>query len=164
MTDGYEPPPNGRSMSLRVSPSVAQVFRNARKGGGRIEARIASNVEYIQYLEDGTRKMAARPMIGPYLAEYREMVHEELREALNTYPGDWERAAQAGIAMATIRIMRAIADRTAVDTGRAKGSWTAYLPGGRTVVTGPVMTAEQQRAIIKNRRQARRNAAKGGQR
>jgi hypothetical protein len=146
------------SRSLRLSPDVVALFASVAQMG-RVEGRVASNLDYIQYLEHGTSRMPARPVIDPYLAEYQAMVTEELHAAMDTYPGDPIRAAQAGISMATLRIMRAMADRTAQPagayfTGRAKNSWVAYLPDGRSVAAGNIITAEQQRAIIKNRRTA----------
>ncbi len=166
MTSGYEPLPGARSLSLRVAPGVAAIFRKAREGMPRAEGRVSSILDYIDYLEEGTRRMAARPVIGPHVAEYREWVHEELLAALARHPGDFEKATAEGISMATLRIMRAMADRTAQPagayfTGRAKGSWTAHLPGGRAVASGPVITAEQQKARIKNRRAEARKKQKG---
>jgi very-short-patch-repair endonuclease len=114
------------------------------------------------YQEYGTRKMAAHPMVGPYLAEYQAIVEEQLKEAFALHPGDPMQAVTVGIEHAALIILGNIANRAAVDTGRLKNSWTATLPDGRRTTFGPVVTAEQQRAMRKARALASAKRAAGG--
>lgn len=136
------------SQSLRMSAKARALFDSA-KLMGRIEGRVASNVDYMPYLDKdpGHSTQAPNGIIAPHLAEFQAIAEAELREGLKQYPDDPQKAAEAGVTMATLGIMRQIADYTPVDTGRAKVSWTAYLPGGRSPIkSGSPMTAEQQKA------------------
>lgn len=123
---------------------------------------IANNVDYIYWLEYGTSKMPPRSMIRIYLREYRAMFDEEVHAALGAYGTDLDAALKRAVSTATLRIMRAIADRTRVDTGRAKGGWTATLPGGKVVASGKTITPEEQKAIRDRKRLAK--TTKTGQR
>lgn len=138
--------------SLVLTPELRALFERASTGGTPVQAIISNNVSYVAYLEHGTARMAAHPMIGPYLGEYRAILEGEIQHAFTVYPDDPQRALEAGVASAALAIMRAIADRTAVDTGRAKGAWVATLPDGSTKGEGdrgPAVTSTAQRA--KNR-------------
>lgn len=152
------------SQSLRLSPGAQALFAHCRDLKPAV-GTISTNLNYMPYLEDGTSRMPARPVLAPYLAEYQALVEEELAEGMRRYPSDPQKALNAAITLATIAIMARMADRTAQPagpyfTGRAKGSWTATLPGGRTMRSGTVMSAEQQRATLRARRAAARDSAR----
>jgi hypothetical protein len=62
------------------------------------------------------------------------------------------------VASATLGIARAIAARTPVDTGRAKGSWVARPPGMPEQRVAREITAEEQARIKAQRRKAAQKA------
>lgn len=114
---------------------------------GKLTASISNDTPYASYIEEGTKLMAPQPMVGPYLAEYRDVVESEIIKGLVAHPTDLMKGMAVGIDQATMIIIAAIEARTAVDTERLKRAWTATLTNGRRFSMGPVITAEQQRAI-----------------
>jgi hypothetical protein len=147
---------NLQNQSLILSPALRLLFDSA-KIMKSVEGRIASNLDYMPYLEGppGHSQQAPDGIIAPHLAEYRAILEARLRQGLKSYPTDPQQAAMMGVSGATLDIMALMMKYTPVDTGRAKGSWTAYLPGGRGIQgSGAVITAEMQRAILNARRVA----------
>jgi hypothetical protein len=136
------------SAEIEISADL-EAFLSLRLGD--LEAQILSVLEYILPLEWGTSKQAPQGMVGKFIGEYQGWFVEELLHALDVYPNDLPKALEAGVTMAALRIVRAIADRTPVDTGRAKGSWDVVLPDGTVVPMGPKITLEEQRAIVHGR-------------
>lgn len=120
---------------------------------------ISSNLVYMLALEYGhSQGQAPTGMVRAFARQYNEMLLAELTHALQVYGPDVRQAVRAGVSLATLEILRAIAERTPVDTGRAKGDWVATLPGGRRLnPEGTRQISEaQQRAIIRRRRRRRR--------
>lgn len=118
------------------------------KGATGIRGEISSNLVYILPLEYGHSKQAPNgDIIRNHLGQYRGWVQEEVEAAWAKHAPDLGAAIHEGISLATLRILRAIADRTPVDTGRAKNAWIARLPDGSIEESGPKITARQQRAI-----------------
>jgi hypothetical protein len=149
------------TQSLILSPATRALFDKAGTMG-KVAAVLSTNLDYALYQEIGTKRMAAHPMVGPYLAEYQAIVEDCLKEAFALHPGDPMQAVTVGIEHAALIILGNIANRAAVDTGRLKNSWTATLPDGRRTTFGPIVTAEQQRAMRKARALASAKRAAGG--
>lgn len=153
-------------VSSQVSPELRALIDGA-SGDTRTYAEISSNLAYILALEYGSSDQAPNGgIIRTYLEQYERWVAEEFEAAWQTHAPDIETATAEAITMAALRILRAIADRTPLDTGRAKGDWVARLPGGKLQREAPVVTAEQQAAIRKTaawkaKERARRRARKG---
>lgn len=132
------------SQSLILSPGLRALFASAAHMR-KVEATIATNLEYAQFLEYGTKKMAAHAMLAPYLADYRDILEGMLRQAFEAHPGDPARAAEAGVKNAVLVILGEIANHSAVNSGRLKNSWYAILANGKRLRSGRPMTAEQAR-------------------
>jgi hypothetical protein len=123
-----------------------------------VSGSILSNLEYIIPLEYGHSKQAPQGMVGKYVSEYRGFIKEAFNRVYPSKTQDLQRAMVYAITEATNRAMRAIADRTPVDTGRAKGSWTASTPDGKTYNLGEQISKAQQIAILKARTPEQRTA------
>jgi hypothetical protein len=136
------------SAEIEISADL-EAFLSLRLGD--MEAQILSNLEYIMPLEWGHSGQAPQGMVGAFINDYQDWFVAELRIALDT-SDDLPKALEAGVTMAALQILRAIADRTPVDTGRAKNSWDVVLPDGTIVPVGPEITLEEQRAILHNRK------------
>lgn len=120
---------------VTVSPALQALFADAR-ALENVEAVISSNLNYMLALEYGHSAQAPGGMVRNYSGEYQTMLEANLRDALATYPNDIKKAARAGITFGALEIMRAIVERTPVDTGRAKGSWIMTPPGQSPPVQG----------------------------
>lgn len=141
------------STNLRISADVRALF-DTSKLTKRIEGRVSSNLDYMPYLDKdpGHSQQAPHGIIAPHMAEYQAVVAANLRQSLAMYPGDIQKAAESGISFATLGVLGLITNYTPVDTGRARSSWVATLPGGRIIRGGAVVTAEMQRAHHKAKR------------
>jgi hypothetical protein len=143
------------SQSMILSPAARALFESVN-AMGKLTAVISTNVEYAEFQEYGTARMAAHPMIGPYLAEYRDILEDHLKQAFEIHPGNPMRALEEGLDTATMIILGNIANRAAVDSGRLKGSWSAVLSGGGRIDPSKVVTASAARLIrLANARQRR---------
>lgn len=140
------------SKTVAISDDLARLFDEARRLKPA-QAEVSSNVNYMRGLEMGRSDQAPRGMIRAYRGEYRRMLRDSAGRNLRIQPGGLQRALNLTVADAAMEIMAAVAERTPVDTGRAKGSWVATLPGGKRIESGPTISAEQQRAIRRGRKQ-----------
>lgn len=112
-----------------------------------LRASVASNLEYMKFLEYGPKFSSQAPegMVRVNREKHAEMVQEELKESLSdTNAASFARAVERGLSLAALRVMRHVSDVTPVDTGRAKNSWFAILPNGKQVnVDGSSPEGEQ---------------------
>lgn len=143
---------------ITVSPALQALFDEGR-ALHQVTAVISSNLEYMMALEYGHSNQAPQGMVRIYATEYQVILEANLQHALVTYQGDLVKAAKAGVTFGALEIMRAIADRTPVDTGRAKNDWIVTTPDGRQMSdeeTGQrPISPEQQKAIRAARRKTR---------
>ncbi len=93
---------------------------------------VASNLDYIHALEMGHSGQAPVGMVGAFEAEYLQILDDEVGHALGAGASDLHTALTDAVTAATLRTQRAIVERTPVDTGTAKASWTVVLPSGGT--------------------------------
>lgn len=143
---------------LRLSPDLQRLL-HAGSSLTNVHGTVSNNVEYIWALEYGHSGQAPEGMIRRNLNAFGYMVDEEIQAGFDTYGAtDIRKAILAGTSTATLRVMRAIADKTPVDTGRAKGGWTATLPG--TIGPGgggAIINAKPEAlATVRSRREARK--------
>lgn len=151
------------SQSLILGPAAKRLFDWARsKGASNIQATVSTNVEYAIFQEYGTKRMAAHPMLGPYLGQYRQIVEDCLREGMAKHPRDPVTAATYGINLAAVVILGHVAEHSPVDTGRLKGSWTATLAGGKKIDPSRVITASEAKILRKANAKRRRTEARKG--
>lgn len=138
-------------VDVRLTADLMDLFNEGQQLQD-VSALVSSNLEYILALEYGHSQQAPDGMVRRRYAAHRGMLVEELEEAFREHGLDILKAGQAGVSFAALRIMRDIADKTPVDTGRAKGAWIATLPDGKRVQDGPVISKAHQRSIKRKRR------------
>jgi hypothetical protein len=149
-------------VEVRITPELAELL-SIGVSFDNIVGIISSNLEYILALEYGhSQGQAPTGMIRNFSREHDAILLAELTHALEVYRHDVRKAVKAGVSMATLEIMRAIAERTPVDTGRAKGSWIATLPGGQRLAPEGVkpVSEAQQRAVYRTKKWREKAAAR----
>lgn len=137
---------------VRFSNRLQKLFEEARNLQ-EVKGVVSNNLEYILALEYGHSLQAPDGMVRRRKLAHDYMLQEEVAHAFKA-SGSIQRAMEAGVASATLRVMRDVSDATPVDTGRAKNAWTATLPNGRQVQAGTTISEQQQRVISAARRRA----------
>ncbi len=144
---------------IKLTPELTRLL-SARDVPRGIRGEVTSNLEYMLALEYGHSSQAPSGWVRRNRDAYARLLRGEIEYALRIYPNDPIRAIYGGMALGTMGITRQVVDGvptdvgTPVDTGRAKGSWVARVPGtNQRYRPAPEVTAAQQRAIIRRRRE-----------
>ncbi|HXI17662.1 MAG TPA: HK97-gp10 family putative phage morphogenesis protein [Chloroflexota bacterium] len=100
-------------------------LREGAEAAGRTTLRVGPTAKYASYVEQGTRRMRARPFLAPALATVEDSLRGRLIAAL---PKGAQSTAAAMLGVATT-LKSAAQKRAPVRTGNLRGSM--YVASGR---------------------------------